>query len=92
MSDFLYVIISYFVMINLVGFISMGLDKRKARKHQWRIPEATLFTIDLLGGVIGSIIGMRLFRHKTMHMKCVVGMPVILVLWVAAACLIQFKA
>lgn len=92
MSDFLYVIISYFVMMNLVGFISMGLDKRKARKHQWRIPEATLFTIALLGGVIGSIIGMRLFRHKTMHMKFVVGMPVILVLWVAAACLIQFKA
>lgn len=92
MSDFLYVIISYFVMMNLVGFISMGLDKRKARKHQWRIPEATLFTIALLGGVIGSIIGMRLFRHKTMHMKFVVGMPVILVLWVAAVCLIQFKA
>lgn len=92
MSDFLYVIISYFVMMNLVGFISMGMDKRKARKHQWRIPEATLFTIVLLGGVIGSIIGMRLFRHKTMHMKFVVGMPVILVLWVAAVCLIQFKA
>ena len=77
-------IILYFVIINVAGFISMGLDKRKAKKHMWRIPEATLFTFALLGGPAGSLLGMKVFHHKTLHMKFVIGMPVILVLWIVA--------
>ena len=55
----------------------MWLDKRKAIRHQWRIPEATLFFIALLGGGMGSIVGMQLFRHKTRHWYFVWGMPAI---------------
>lgn len=58
----------------------MGIDKRKAIKRNFRIPEATLFMIALIGGSIGSIIGMQVFRHKTRHWYFVYGMPAILVL------------
>lgn len=75
--DMTYFIIGYLVCINLAGLVSMGLDKRKAIRHQWRIPEATLFLIALLGGSLGSIIGMQLFRHKTRHWYFVWGMPAI---------------
>ena len=66
--------------MNLTGFALMGIDKQKARKKAWRIPEATLFLFALCGGSIGSIIGMYAFRHKTKHWYFVIGMPLILVL------------
>ncbi len=72
----------YLVIINLAGFFSMAIDKRKARNHQWRIPEKTLFLIAILGGALGSVLGMQTFRHKTKHWYFVVGMPLILVLWI----------
>lgn len=81
-------IIGYLICINLDGLISMGVDKRRAIRHQWRISEANLFLIALLGGSLGSIIGMQLFRHKTRHWYFVWGMPVIffiglaLLLWI----------
>ena len=71
---------AYVVVINLIGFALMGIDKYKAKKHAFRIPEATLFTIALIGGSIGSIAGMYFFRHKTRHWYFVYGMPAILVL------------
>lgn len=74
------IFISYLLMINLAGFLLMGVDKRKARKNKWRIPEKTLFLTALLGGSIGSILGMYTFRHKTKHTAFVIGMPCILVL------------
>ena len=77
-------IAAYLLAINIVGFFSMYLDKRKARKRMWRIPEATLFLIALIGGSIGSIAGMYLFRHKTRHWYFVYGMPVILLLQIGA--------
>ncbi len=77
-------IAAYVLTINVIGFFGMYLDKRKARKKLWRIPEATLFLIAIIGGSIGSIIGMHLFRHKTRHWYFVYGMPVILVLQIAA--------
>ena len=77
-------IAAYVLAINVIGFFSMYLAKRKARKKLWRIPEATLFLIAIIGGSIGSIIGMHLFRHKTRHWYFVYGMPVILVLQIAA--------
>lgn len=74
---------TYAVIINLIGFIVMGMDKRRAKKHAFRIPEATLFTIAIIGGSIGSIIGMRYFHHKTRHWYFVYGMPFILILQIA---------
>lgn len=73
-------IAAYLIAVNLVGFIIMGVDKAKAKKHAWRIPEATLFLVAILGGSIGSIIGMYTFRHKTKHMTFVIGMPAILII------------
>ncbi len=75
---------AYMLAINVVGFFSMYLDKRKARKKLWRIPEATLFLIAIIGGSIGSLIGMHVFRHKTRHWYFVFGIPFILFLQVAA--------
>lgn len=68
----------YLVGINIAGFISMLLDKRKARRNSWRIPEATLFLFAIFGGSIGSLLGMNIFRHKTQKPKFYIGIPVIL--------------
>jgi uncharacterized membrane protein YsdA (DUF1294 family) len=70
------IIVSYFIIVNLLGFALMGIDKRKA----FRIPEATLFMVAIIGGSIGSILGMYTFRHKTRHLKFVYGMPAILII------------
>lgn len=66
----------------------MGIDKSKARRQAWRIPEKTLFLISLLGGSVGTWMGMYIFRHKTKHWYFVVGMPVILVLQLVIASII----
>ncbi len=75
----IYWLISYVVIINIIAFIVMGIDKRKAKKRAWRIPEATLFILAGIGGSIGSIAGMYTFRHKTKHRSFVLGMPAILI-------------
>jgi len=72
----------YLIAINLLGFALMGIDKSKAKRRAFRIPEATLFTVAIIGGSIGSIMGMRIFRHKTLHRRFTIGMPVILALQV----------
>ncbi len=74
------IIITYLLLINLAGLILMKVDKQKAIHHKWRIPEATLFGVAILGGSIGSILGMQLFRHKTKHNSFKFGMPAILIL------------
>ena len=73
----LLIFIIYYLIINLTGFAIMGIDKRKAIKGAYRIPEATLFCVALLGGALGTKLGMNLFRHKTKHWYFVVGMPLI---------------
>ncbi|MBR3882930.1 MAG: DUF1294 domain-containing protein [Clostridia bacterium] len=85
-------IVLYFFIINLVGFLAMGIDKYKAQKDLWRIPEGTLITIALIGGSIGAIIGMKCFRHKTKKLKFSVGLPTILISEVALViyCLVKF--
>ncbi|MDE7478478.1 MAG: DUF1294 domain-containing protein [Lachnospiraceae bacterium] len=83
------ILILYLVVINLTGFAMMGIDKQKAIKKQWRIRESTLFLIALIGGSIGSIIGMRVFHHKTKHWYFVCGMPLILILQIILAVLIM---
>lgn len=71
---------AYLILINALGLVLMFADKKKARRGAWRIPEATLMTVAALGGSIGSLAGMYLFRHKTKHPKFYLGIPVILVL------------
>lgn len=77
--DVVLIIIIYIVMMNLVSFALMGIDKYKAKKKAWRIPEATLFLFAIFGGSIGSILGMFLFHHKTRHWYFLFGLPLILV-------------
>lgn len=79
----LLIITAYVVLVNLIGFAIMGIDKRKAVKGTFRIPEATLFIIALIGGSIGSIFGMYTFRHKTRKWYFVYGMPAILIAQIA---------
>ena len=79
MMNVVTLLLSYLAAINLIGFALMGIDKYKAKKRAFRIPEATLFIVAIIGGSIGSIIGMYAFRHKTRHFSCVFGMPFILV-------------
>lgn len=78
-----FLLTGYIAAVNLIGFLLMGIDKHKAKKHAFRIPEATLFTVALIGGSIGSIVGMYFFRHKTRHWYFVYGMPIILILHIA---------
>ena len=73
-------IIIYFIIINLIGFFIMWLDKRKAIKGAWRIPEKTLFIITAVGGGIGTIAGMYTFRHKTQKIAFIIGFPLITIL------------
>lgn len=72
----------YLFFINVLAFFLMGIDKRKAELGRWRIPERTLFLSAFLGGGVGAIAGMQLFRHKTKHRSFTVGMPLILLLWI----------
>ena len=76
-------LVAYILVINFIAFLLMGIDKRSAIKHAFRIPEATLFLFAILGGSIGSILGMYTFRHKTRHWYFVYGMPTILILQIA---------
>ena len=72
-------ILIYLLIVNALGFLLMLVDKRKAQKNLWRIPEATLFLMAAIGGSIGSLAGMYKFRHKTKHWQFVIGMPAILI-------------
>lgn len=78
--DVLTLLLAYIIVVNVLGFSLMGIDKYKAKKRAFRIPEATLFVVALIGGSIGSIAGMYLFHHKTRHWTFVYGMPAILLL------------
>ncbi len=78
------IIAAYLLIMNIIGFALMGIDKHRAMKRLWRISESTLFVVAIIGGSLGSIIGMRFFHHKTKHWYFVYGMPAILILEVAA--------
>lgn len=75
----LYFII-YLIVINLIAFFAMFLDKQKAKRGKWRIPEQTLLILAIIGGSIGAIAGMYTFRHKTKKLRFTIGFPVILIL------------
>lgn len=86
------IIAGFFCIMNLLGFISMGIDKKRAAKKLWRIPESTLFIIALLGGSLGSLIGMRFFHHKTRHWYFVYGIPAILFIQVVTVFILVFHS
>lgn len=79
---------TYVLIINGAGLILMKLDKNRARLHRWRIPEKTLFLVAVFLGSPGIWSGMYLFRHKTKHMKFVIGIPLILFLQIMIICLL----
>ncbi len=80
----------YLLIINILALLVMGLDKSRARNQGWRIPEKTLFFLSIIGGSLGSIIGMYLFHHKTRHWYFVIGMPLILVAHIVLAILLYY--
>ena len=71
---------TYLILMNSIGFIIMYIDKRKAINHKWRISEQALMTISIIGGSIGMLLGMNIFRHKTKHKLFTIGVPLILTL------------
>ena len=79
----------YLCLINAIGFVLMLLDKYKAKKNLWRIPEITLFFVAVIGGSLGCIGGMYAVRHKTRHLKFTIGMPLIFAVQVISAILIM---
>ena len=91
MLDFLLtwqgILLLYLLIINLVAFAVYGIDKRRAIKDRWRVPEKTLFLLAILGGSIGAWAGMRVFHHKTKHWYFKFGIPAIFVLQVVLAAL-----
>ena len=70
----------YPTAVNIITFIVFGIDKQRAKNHEWRISEATLIGLAVIGGSVGALLGMRFFRHKTKHKKFTVGIPVILMI------------
>ena len=85
------ILCTYLVLINAAAFVLMLVDKLKAKKGAWRIPERTLIGIALIGGSIGAISGMNLFRHKTKHLKFSIGLPVILAIQIVFALLLYLN-
>jgi uncharacterized membrane protein YsdA (DUF1294 family) len=75
----------YLFIINFIAFILMYIDKQKAKKHKWRISEATLIGSSVIGGSIGMLLGMHYFRHKTKHKKFTILGPAILILQIGIA-------
>ena len=73
----------YLIVINIVTFLIYGIDKRKAKQGSWRISEATLLILAVIGGSIGALLGMKVWRHKTMHKKFKYGLPLILLAQIA---------
>jgi len=84
-----YLIGGCLVGINLISFIVYGIDKRKAKKRLWRIPEATLIGLALMGGSVGAFLGMKFFHHKTKHIKFYVGVPAIFITEIVIAIILQ---
>ena len=84
-------IILYVAAVNVISFIVMGVDKRRAVKRAFRVPESTLFVLAIIGGSIGSIAGMHLFHHKTRHWYFLYGMPVILALQIILILAVVFS-
>ena len=76
----LHVVLAYFITVNVLGLVLFGIDKWKAKHDKWRISEATLLSVTIIGGSIGAWVGMKVWHHKTMHKKFKYGIPLVMVL------------
>ena len=85
MESKLQILFAALLLVNIVAFAAYGIDKRKAQKGKWRIPESTLLLLAFFGGAPGALMGMRAFRHKTKHRKFKILVPLFLVLQIALA-------
>lgn len=81
----------YFLAINIVAFAAYGIDKWKAKHNKWRISEMTLIVLAFLGGALGALLGMKVFRHKTQHWKFKILVPLALVLWIIGICYFLYQ-
>lgn len=79
------IILTYFIIINLIGFVIMFIDKSRAIHKEWRISEKSLLLISLIGGSVGMFAGMHIFRHKTKHLKFTIGVPFIFIIQILTA-------
>ena len=84
----LFFLVGFVLVVNIVGFVMMGVDKSRARRGAWRISEASLFLVAAIGGSLGCIAGMQVFRHKTKHWYFKYGMPGICVLQIVVLMLL----
>ena len=73
----------YLLLVNAAAFLTFGEDKRRAKRREWRIPEATLMGLAAAGGSLGALAGMRFFHHKTRHRKFTTGVPALLIAQIA---------
>lgn len=80
MTELDFMIAGFIFVLNFIGFMMVGYDKRKARKGEWRVPEKRFFTFALIGGATGIYLGMKYFRHKTKHALFVYGIPFFMIL------------
>ncbi|MCD7729894.1 MAG: DUF1294 domain-containing protein [Oscillospiraceae bacterium] len=79
-KEYIIIIIAYFIIINIIGWVLPYLDKRRAQKGKWRIREKTLFIVSALGGSVAMLASMKKYRHKTRHKRFMVGIPCIIFL------------
>lgn len=84
-------IVIYLAGINLITFAVYGIDKMRAKKNRWRIPEKTLFLLAIVGGSVGAWMGMQYFRHKTKHMQFKIGIPLIFIVQIICVEYIYFR-
>ncbi len=84
-------IVIYLAGINLITFAVYGIDKMRAKKNRWRIPEKTLFLLAIVGGSVGAWLGMQYFRHKTKHMQFKIGIPLIFIVQIICVGYIYFR-
>lgn len=78
--NYIYILIGYIIIINIISFFIMLYDKKQALYHNFRISEKTIFIVSLLLGGIGTYVGMYVFRHKTKHLKFTIGIPIVIIL------------
>ena len=79
MAELQRILLIYLIVINVATFLTYGIDKWKARRSKWRIPESTLLGLAVIGGSIGAWLGMKVWHHKTLHKKFKYGIPLIIV-------------
>lgn len=82
---------AYFIILNIVGFVMSAVDKSAAKRHKWRVPEKDLFAVSLLGGAVGTLISMLIFRHKTKHKRFMIGIPLIILAQISLFIFLIFK-